>query len=223
MRKRVVSTFAQLLLDSFVPNSCAVWIGGWEGWDRSTKAEDENFLFFFFLSNFSHSFSFLCLNRTREIGRSKIAATTVPSPKANAEVTGSRPARPAIAHLHLPSRTRRYKPNSTPCCYSTGEHHNLIHIQSVEFLPQDKGNNGNGKAKSMVESPSKGHKRRHGEVPGGPDHHREPDNEDDRGPREKKKKNENNSEVKKNIKKNKKKNKNKQKTKQNKRRKRKKN
>ena len=48
----------------------------------------------------------------------------------------------------------------------------------------------------MVESPSKGHKRRHGEVPGGPDHHREPDNEDDRGPREKKKKNENNSEVK---------------------------
>jgi hypothetical protein len=44
----------------------------------------------------------------------------------------------------------------------------------------------------MVESPSKGHKRRHGELPG-PDHEQE--NEDERGPREKKKKNDNNSEV----------------------------
>ena len=58
-------------------------------------------------------------------------------------------------------------------------------------LLQDKANNG-GKVKSMVESPSKGHKRRHGELPG-PDHEQE--NEDERGPREKKKKNDNNSEV----------------------------
>jgi hypothetical protein len=74
---------------------------------------------------------------------------------------------------------------------------------------QDKGNNGN-KAKSMVESPSKGHKRRHGgggaggtagggtggEVPG-PDREQAGNgNEDERGqPRQKKKKNDANSEV----------------------------
>merc|ERR1711946_48748 len=91
-------------------------------------------------------------------------------------------------------RSHRKSPSSASNCSSSSS---VAH-------EKDKGNNGNGKAKSMVESPSKGHKRRHGEVPGGPDHHREPDNEDDRGPREKKKKNENNSEVKKNIKKNKK-------------------
>lgn len=80
-------------------------------------------------------------------------------------------------------------------------------------VAQDKGNNGN-KAKSMVESPSKGHKRRHGgggtggaggtggsagaggEVPG-PDRDQAGNgNEDERGPpRQKKKKNDTNSEV----------------------------
>lgn len=56
---------------------------------------------------------------------------------------------------------------------------------------QEKINRGT-KIKSMVESPGKGHKRRHGELPV-PDHDQE--NEDERGPREKKKKNDNNSEV----------------------------
>lgn len=75
---------------------------------------------------------------------------------------------------------------------------------------QDKGNNGN-KAKSMVESPSKGHKRRHGAGGGtgggtggssagevsGPDREQTGNgNEDERGPpRQKKKKNDANSEV----------------------------
>ena len=83
-------------------------------------------------------------------------------------------------------------------------------FELYSLASQDKGNNGN-KAKSMVESPSKGHKRRHGgggaggtgagggtggEVPG-PDREQAGNgNEDERGPpRQKKKKNDTNSEV----------------------------
>ena len=83
-------------------------------------------------------------------------------------------------------------------------------FELYSLAAQDKGNNGN-KAKSMVESPSKGHKRRHGgggaggtgagggtggEVPG-PDREQAGNgNEDERGPpRQKKKKNDTNSEV----------------------------
>ena len=100
--------------------------------------------------------------------------------------------------------------------------YNLYYFILVSYIfhflltnQQDKGNNGN-KAKSMVESPSKGHKRRHGgggggtadasgagtgaagEVPG-PDREQAGNgngNDDERGPpHQKKKKNDTNSEV----------------------------
>ncbi|EFX72086.1 hypothetical protein DAPPUDRAFT_308596 [Daphnia pulex] len=97
-------------------------------------------------------------------------------------------------------RSHRKSPSSASNCSSSSS--SVVH-------EKDKGNNGN-KAKSMVESPSKGHKRRHGgggagggtagggtggEVPG-PDREQAGNgNEDERGqPRQKKKKNDANSE-----------------------------
>merc|ERR1712071_662213 len=53
-------------------------------------------------------------------------------------------------------RSHRKSPRSASNCSSSS---------SVVHEKDKQGNNGN-KAKSMVESPSKGHKRRHGEVPG---------------------------------------------------------